>query len=218
MYSWFNEGRMMNLNTPFDSFLAQGNSIQKELYYRIIWLEAMSEKRVSTLVDTLFCIEWLPGLDTQRTNCAKIISEIIPCYYRYVSRKKVLCRGEKSERVYSKKPITQREWKSASKKNRCKNPIKEGEIYLKYLNSNSGYKYRDVAEKFGVSKARASQMIALVKKLPKEIIDYFYLEDNSANLRNFTERKLRPLTLLDSDDAKIDMFRELVSRVSSMFY
>ena len=55
-------------------------------------------------------------------------------------------------------------------------------------------------------------MIALVKKLPQEIIDYFYKEDNSENLRKTTERKLRPLTLLESDEEKIKGFMEIVNQ------
>jgi hypothetical protein len=66
-----------------------------------------------------------------------------------------------------------------------------------------------VAERFDVSKARVSQMIALVKRLPKEIMDYFHREDISENLNGFTERKLRPLTVLVSDKEKIERFQEM---------
>ena len=63
------------------------------------------------------------------------------------------------------------------------------------MGSNPGIKYRDVAEKFEVSKASVSQMIALGKKLPKEILVYFYIKDTSDELKYFTERKLRALSL-----------------------
>lgn len=82
-------------------------------------------------------------------------------------------------------------------------------MYLKYLNSNREYKYRDVAKKFGVSKARVSQMIALGRKLPQEILDCFYRENVSEELKYITERKLRPLTLLGSDEEKIEQFMEM---------
>jgi len=52
-------------------------------------------------------------------------------------------------------------------------------------------------------------MIALVKKLPQEIIDYFTGKVEPANLNYFTERRLSPLTLLKSDEAKIERFREM---------
>ena len=131
-------------------------------------------------------------------------------YYRYFNKNKALCRGKKTDIIDSKKPITQREWKSASKKNRRKNPIKEGEKYLDCLNSNPDFNYRDVAEKFRVSKTRVSQMIALVRKLPKEILDYFNIE-NKSKISCFTERKLRPLTLLITDEEKINQFSKMIN-------
>jgi hypothetical protein len=66
-----------------------------------------------------------------------------------------------------------------------------------------------VAEKYSISKARVCQMIALVKKLPQEIIDYIKSKDHHEDLYYFTERRLRPLTLLESDEAKIDGFRKM---------
>ena len=128
-----------------------------------------------------------------------------------MNRNKVLQRGEKPDNIASDKPITKREWTSASRKSSWKNPIKEGEKYLDCLTNNLDFKHRDVAEKFGVSKARVSQMIALVKKLPQEIINSFYNKDNLGNLRNFTERKLRPLTFLESDEKKMEEFIKLLS-------
>ena len=55
------------------------------------------------------------------------------------------------------------DWQSALNKHNWKNPIKEGQRYLEYLNSNPGVKYRDVAEEFGVSRSRVCQMIALTR-------------------------------------------------------
>jgi hypothetical protein len=95
------------------------------------------------------------------------------------------------------------------RKNNWKNPIFEGQKYLTYLESNPDFKYKDIAKKFKVSRARVSQMIALVRKLPKEILDYFYKENNSEELKYLTERKLRPLTLLKSDSEKIEQFKNM---------
>ncbi len=52
-------------------------------------------------------------------------------------------------------------------------------------------------------------MIAIVKKLPQEITNYFMSNNESLDLSYFTERKLRPLTLLKSDKVKIEMFRKI---------
>ncbi len=80
----------------------------------------------------------------------------------------------------------------------------EGYKYLEYLESNSDLTYRDAAENFNVTKARVCQMIALAKKLPKEITDFFIKENDSLDFSYYTGRKLRPLTLLKSDKEKIE--------------
>ena len=52
-------------------------------------------------------------------------------------------------------------------------------------------------------------MIALYKRLPAEITDFLMNVDESKILKHFTERKLRPLTLLASDEDKIKRFYEM---------
>jgi hypothetical protein len=74
-----------------------------------------------------------------------------------------------------------------------------------------------VADEFGVSKAKVSQMIALIKKLPQEIVNYFYMENNSENMKYFTERKLRPLTILNSDEEKIESFYKIKNHLYFLY-
>ncbi len=52
-------------------------------------------------------------------------------------------------------------------------------------------------------------MIALCKRLPPEITEYLINTDEPEILKHFTERKLRPLTLLVSDEDKIKKFYEM---------
>ncbi len=52
-------------------------------------------------------------------------------------------------------------------------------------------------------------MIALCKRLPPEITEYLINTDEPEILKHFTERKLRPLTLLASDEDKIKKFYEM---------
>ena len=40
---------------------------------------------------------------------------------------------------------------------------------------------------------------------------YFIVENNAENLMAFTERKLRALTLMGSDEEKIEVFRDMVN-------
>ncbi len=107
------------------------------------------------------------------------------------------------------KILTQRERRSHFNQAKRKNPILEANKYLEYLETHPALTYQDVAKKLGISKARVSQMIALVKKLPQEIIDYLTPKDDPEDPCHFTERKLRPLTLMESDEAKIERFREM---------
>jgi hypothetical protein len=159
-------------------------------------------------------VEWLPGSSTQLKNVVKTVTEVIPCYFRYFKKKKRLFEGKKPSNFPLNKAITERNWQSASRKRSWKNPIQEGQKYYDYLNSNPDFKYQDVADRFGVSKGRVSQMIALIKKLPQEILNYFYMENNAENSNDFTERKLRPLTLLGSDEEKIETFNEIKKECS----
>ena len=52
-------------------------------------------------------------------------------------------------------------------------------------------------------------MIALCRRLPPEITEYLINTDESEILKHFTERKLRPLTLLASDEDKIKKFYKM---------
>ena len=58
-------------------------------------------------------------------------------------------------------------------------------------------------------------MIALCRKLPSEITDFFLNKDEPEILKNFTERKLRPLTLMATDDDKIRKFAEMKEALNS---
>ena len=50
------------------------------------------------------------------------------------------------------------------------------------------------------------QMTALVTKLPSEIRDFLAGAKDPAVLQYFTERRLRPLTIMPSDEDKIARF------------
>lgn len=52
-------------------------------------------------------------------------------------------------------------------------------------------------------------MIALYNRLPARITEYLMNIDAQENLKHFTERRLRPLTLSASDADKIREFDEM---------
>jgi len=57
-------------------------------------------------------------------------------------------------------------------------------------------------------------MIAPCKRLPTEITGFLMATHEPEVLRYFSERRLRPLTLLAPDDDKIKKFDELMEAIS----
>jgi hypothetical protein len=90
-----------------------------------------------------------------------------------------------------------------------KNPVRTGFEFVEYLSKNPNANYDDLSVDAGITKARGCQMIALCKRLPPEITNYLINTYEPEILKHFTERKLRPLTLLVSDEDKIKKFYEM---------
>ena len=71
----------------------------------------------------------------------------------------------------------------------------------------------EVAGIFGVSRARVTQYLNLLKP-PREIIQF--LEKNKENLqirKNLTERKLRPLTWIENEEQCVKKFYEIIEKI-----
>jgi hypothetical protein len=94
------------------------------------------------------------------------------------------------------------------------NPIKVGFRFVQYLKDHPDSTYDDLARMSGVSKARICQMVALYNRLPDPITDYLMNTDEPEVLKYFTERRLRPLTLLSSDVEKLRNFDEMKEAMS----
>ena len=93
------------------------------------------------------------------------------------------------------------------------NPINVGFRFVQYLKDHSDSTYDDLSGMFGISKARVCQMIALYNRLPARITDYLMNTDEPEILKHFTERRLRPLTLLASDGEKLKKFDEMIEAI-----
>ena len=68
----------------------------------------------------------------------------------------------------------------------------------------------EVAEIFGISRARVTQCLNLLK-LPPVIVGFLEANDDTAILHYFTERRLRPLTRLADDQEKWDQFEDMLA-------
>jgi hypothetical protein len=149
----------------------------------------------------------VPSSSTRRTNT---VAEIIPCFYIYNHKKQVLSKGQKPATFPANKAVTQKDRKrSIRQKRELTNPVRTGFEFVEYLNKNPSATYDDLSIDAGITKARVCQMIALCRRLPPEITEYLINTDESEILKHFTERKLRPLTLLASDEDKIKKFYEM---------
>lgn len=146
-------------------------------------------------------MNWLPNRNTQRTN-NKTISELISFYFQYLNHFKVFCKGQKPDFIPVNKILAKRDRQSYRRKENWKKPITEAQAYSDYLNSHPDFSGQNAAEKFNVSRARISQMISLLTKLPDEIINCLKNENGLENSFLCTERKLRPLTIMKTDEEK----------------
>ena len=88
--------------------------------------------------------------------------------------------------------------------------------FAQYLKDHPGLTYDDLAEVHKVTKARVCQLIALYNRLPSGISDYLLTTNDPEILKYFTERRLRPLTLLKSDKDKFIKFDEMIKEAMAV--
>ena len=68
---------------------------------------------------------------------------------------------------------------------------------------------------FGIGKARVGHMVTLFNRLSARITNYLMNTDEPEILKHFTEKRLRPLTLMETDDDKIRKFAEMREALNS---
>ncbi len=119
-------------------------------------------------------------------------------------------KGKKPAQFAPNRAVTQKEWENSLRlEKEYSNPIEIGFKFVQYLKDHPDSTYDELAGMSGVSKARICQMLALHNRLPAPITDYLINTDDPEILKYFTERRLRPLTLLASDDDKLRKFDEM---------
>jgi ParB-like chromosome segregation protein Spo0J len=95
------------------------------------------------------------------------------------------------------------------------NPIKEAMKYKAYLDSGEVRSQADLARKLGVSRAKVTQMLNLLK-LDADIQGFIAeLEKNDERLPFLTERKLRHLTRLEMPTEQRACFKSLIHQMMS---
>ena len=86
--------------------------------------------------------------------------------------------------------------------------------FVEYLKDNPEATYDDLAADAGITKARVCQIVALCKRLPSEITEFLMNTKEPEILKYFSERRLRPLTQLASDEDKITKFYGMMETIS----
>ena len=93
------------------------------------------------------------------------------------------------------------------------NPVKQAFI-LKDLLENGAYATQsDLAKRLGISRARVTQTLNLLKLAPKILDVLLNQPDNQVHL--FSERRLRPITQILSQKKQMAAFRKLCGRLGT---
>jgi len=146
-----------------------------------------------------------------RTKTELTVTEIIAIYSVCGNPDVRFLRGPKPDYLPKNKVSSKRNQKSLLFKSKKQNPIAEAKKINKFIEDHQNPTYECISEKFGVNRARISQMVSLLKNIPSEITDYVEKQSNPNFLCFFTERKLRKLTTLITDTEKIDAFRKMIA-------
>ena len=145
------------------------------------------------------------------TNSVKSAWEVTPYYTRAYEKGCLFVRGDKPRELAAIAKITARQWRQYQNGKKHENPILKGLQFLRVFENESVRTYAQAAEILGVSRERVYQLTALVTKLPPRIKDFLASTDDPALLRFFTERRLRPLTLIPDGDTQMAQFAELLT-------
>ena len=154
---------------------------------------------------------WLPSRYKTRTNHPKTVWERTPFYTRTYSKQRVFTRGKKPQELAHIARITSRQWAQHECALKRDNPILKGLRWLRVFEDESVRTYAQAAEIIGVSRERVYQLTALVTKLSPRIKDFLASNEDPSVLRFFTERRLRPLTMIPDGEAQMAQFAQLLA-------
>jgi len=97
--------------------------------------------------------------------------------------------------------------------NNRNNPVLQGLQWLRLFENESVNTYAQAAEIIGVCRGRVWQLVSLVTRLPKEITDFLVANKDPYIRAHFSERRLRPLTLLEFNEEKVKQFQKMLMEV-----
>jgi hypothetical protein len=122
-------------------------------------------------------------------------------------------RGEKPRELAHILKISALRWQQYQENLDRENPILKGMRFLRVFEQESVRTYAKTADILGMSRQCVYQLVALVTKLPDQVKDILTSNEDSVIGRYFTERRLRPLTRLDTDEEKQARFQSMVAKL-----
>ena len=137
--------------------------------------------------------------------------EVTPYYIRCFEKRPFFVRGKKPAELAEFARVTARQWQMYQTHLKLENPILIGLRYLKAFEQESVTSYAKAAQILGVSRIRVYQLTSLVTKLPSEITEFLLACEDPAVLRFFTERRLRPLTMIKDKETQMAQFARLLA-------
>ena len=154
---------------------------------------------------------FLAPLSGHWTNHSQLSYLIKTQYYISLSKREQIINFGKKPKIL---PLSRRYWARDIRRLKSYDEglfaLDEARRYQEYLERKDVNTKAEIAEIFGVSRARVTQYLNLLK-LPKRIIKF--LDNNRENIKvkkYFTERRLRPLTWMDKKVQCIEKFNEIL--------
>ncbi len=119
-------------------------------------------------------------------------------------------KGPKPNFLPKNQVLSKKTFKGIIGKAKKQNVILESKKYIEYQKQNPQVTYSDIAKKFHTNKVRVCRLIQLFQNLTPEIKNFISAQNNPDFNWHFSERKLRELTALETNDEKLKRFEKMV--------
>ncbi|MBN2120703.1 MAG: hypothetical protein JW734_06580 [Candidatus Omnitrophica bacterium] len=93
-----------------------------------------------------------------------------------------------------------------------KNIVAEAVLFYNYLKEDPARNYTQTGQRFGVSRARVSQLMSLIERLPKEFIDNLKDCQDQQLLQIFSGRTLLKIAKLNTPERRQERIEQLLPK------
>ena len=157
----------------------------------------------------------VPGLDSRRTTSTLFLAAVSPFYGTYSSKSHAYRLGEKPPKFAKSGRLTKRQLLQLDHSDGHCSAILEAFRYRACLDAEPSRTRAEVAVMFGVSRARVTQYLNLLK-LPSAIVNYLADSTDRATLHYFTERRLRPMSVAADKANALSRFSAALAEIQEM--